>query len=508
MQADDPVLAVLLLAEEEAHRDAHPEELGRLEAAGRLDRLVDDQVAVVHRLHAEELEVEVGHRVEGGGELGEVVLAEIRREAADRDAAFDVGGELGAMEFLELGDAVAGDAPAEDFLVDVGEADAGGELGEVGVDLDEALGVELDGLAEVGLGDLVEETAAQLGLDLVGGADELEPGGGEGDALAQLLAVPEVGGTVAGLDEDHRLLAVVDHGRLGGLLLADAGAVGAVEDVVLGHLEVVLAHQLLLDEVLDLLDADDGLAEVGHAAGDAGGDALGGRGVEVEGEEGHAHGDGDLLGDPRDDMAVAAHEAGGDGRGLAGGRAGGTAGEEQALGHVVAVVAHEGVLDGLEHHAVGDLDAGEAVHDVAGDGGDELAVGLGEDLLLLAGDEEVGEGRADDVGDLGGVEAGGGGAAGGDGGQRFTPVEARLGGGGGADGVLEGDVFAEKREFGFHAGGKEGGGKAGGGGVGGGRRRVVDRVMLGVSVNRKRASPGRGGGDARKPAAVLRVRRR
>jgi len=88
------------------------------------------------------------------------------------------------------------------------------------------------------------------------------------------------------------------------------------------------------------------------------------------------------------------------------------------------------------------------VHDVAGDGGDELAVGLGEDLLLLPGDEEVGEGCADDVGDLGGVEAGGG------------------------------------------------------------RCRVVDRVVLGVNVNRKRASPGRGGGDARKPTAALRVRRR
>jgi hypothetical protein len=41
---------------------------------------------------------------------------------------------------------------------------------------------------------------------------------------------------------------------------------------------VALAHELLLDEVLDLLDADDGLAEVGHAAGDGGGHADGGAG--------------------------------------------------------------------------------------------------------------------------------------------------------------------------------------------------------------------------------------
>ena len=38
----------------------------------------------------------------------------------------------------------------------------------------------------------------------------LEAGGGEGDALAELVAVPEVGGAVGVLDEDHRLLAVVD----------------------------------------------------------------------------------------------------------------------------------------------------------------------------------------------------------------------------------------------------------------------------------------------------------
>jgi hypothetical protein len=124
------------------------------------------------------------------------------------------------VEFLELRDAVAADAPAEDFLVDVGEADAGGELGEVGVDFDEALGVELDRLAEVGLGDLVEETAAEFGFDLVRGADELEAGGGEGDALAQLVAVPQVGRAVGGLDEDEGLLAVVDDDGLGGELLA------------------------------------------------------------------------------------------------------------------------------------------------------------------------------------------------------------------------------------------------------------------------------------------------
>ena len=149
----------------------------------------------------------------------------------------------------------------------------------------------------------------------------------------------------------------------------------------------------------------------------------------------------------------------------------------------MAVIAHEGVFDGLEDEDLADLDAGLREHadDVAGDGGDELAVGLGEDVLLLAGDEEVGEGGADDVGDLRGVEAGGGGR--GRGGQRFTPVEAGLGVGRRADGVFEGDIFAEEREFGFHIRESEWGRRVGeneGGCVGGGRRRFFQWRGCGV----------------------------
>ena len=261
------------------------------------------------------------------------------------------------MEFLELGDAVAGDAPAEDFLVDVRQADTRSELREVGVDFDEALRVELDRLAEVGFGDLVEETAAEFGFDLLRRADELEAGAGEGDTLAQLVAVPEVGGAVGVLDENHRLLTVVDDGRLGGEVLATAVTVGAIENVVLGDLVVALAHQLFLDEVLDLLDADDRLAEVGDAAGDGGSDALAGGGILLEREEGHADSEGDFVREPRHHLAVAAHEAGRDGEGLDRGGLDAAAGEEQTLGDVVAVVAHEGVLDSLQDEAFADLDA-------------------------------------------------------------------------------------------------------------------------------------------------------
>ena len=58
------------------------------------------------------------------------------------------------------------DVPAEDFFVDVGELDAAGELGEIGVLLDQRLRIEDDRRIEVLLGNLVVDGAAELGLDL------------------------------------------------------------------------------------------------------------------------------------------------------------------------------------------------------------------------------------------------------------------------------------------------------------------------------------------------------
>src|SRR5690606_6599815 len=100
----------LVLVEEEAHGDAHPEELRRLDAALLLGvGLVDDEVAVVERLDSEVVELQVGRGVEGARELGEVVLLEARIESADEDAVADVFLELLAVELLEGADAVADD---------------------------------------------------------------------------------------------------------------------------------------------------------------------------------------------------------------------------------------------------------------------------------------------------------------------------------------------------------------------------------------------------------------
>ena len=120
---------------------------------------------------------------------------------------------------------------------------------------------------------------------------------------------------------------------------------------------MALAHQFLLDEVLDFLDADDVLSEIGHATGHAGGDAHGRGRILLKREKGHAHRDGDFIGEPWHDLAVAAHQAGRDRDQIHGVGTGSGPREEEALRDVVAVVADERVLDGLEYEGFTDFDA-------------------------------------------------------------------------------------------------------------------------------------------------------
>ena len=102
----------------------------------------------------EVIEIEVGGRIERGGERVEVEVEEGGDEALDFDAALEVLAERAAVELRECFDAVPDDIPAENLLVDEGEQDAAGEFGEVGVVLDEGLGVEDDDGLEIVAADL------------------------------------------------------------------------------------------------------------------------------------------------------------------------------------------------------------------------------------------------------------------------------------------------------------------------------------------------------------------
>ena len=126
--------------------------------------------------------------------------------------------EVGAEGFFvggfEAFDAVVDDVPVEDFFVDVGEEDAAGEFGHVGVFLDEGAGVEADRFLEVFGGDLGADGAAEFALEDVFAEGEVEADGGELDALLELLSVPKVGLAVAGDGDEGFLVGVFDWGTV------------------------------------------------------------------------------------------------------------------------------------------------------------------------------------------------------------------------------------------------------------------------------------------------------
>ena len=242
------------------------------------------------------------------GEFVEIEFEETRADAVDLDTTGEIAAEGAAVVVAEGFDAVTDDVPAEDFLIDVAEEDAGGELGEVGVLLHEGLGIERDGLLEVFKRDVGVQGAAELHLDLVAGEAEVEAEDGEVDALFEILSVPEEGGAVCGFDDDESLLLLavllIEDGGFLLFALAHFGAEGAVLDVAAGDFEEALLHELFFDKVLDVFDVNELFVFGNDGAADGLGDLDGGGGIKFEGEEGLAHGDLDLVVVPGDELAA------------------------------------------------------------------------------------------------------------------------------------------------------------------------------------------------------------
>ena len=308
VEAHDPFVAVVFLTLEEAHRHTHPEELRCFKTARLVAGFVDNEVAVVKCLNAEIVEVEVGGRIERFGEFVEIVAIEqLGVEAFDGDAVLEVGLECGFVGLLELVDAIARDRPVEHLLIDVGKQNATGKFREVGVFFDQRLGIENDGCLEILFGNFRSNRAAQFAFDFDFGQVEVKADRSERNALLEFHAIPERRAALLVGNGDHVLLVRIF--GIGFLLFAKARALGAVENVMLGRLEVALAHELFLHHVLHILDVDERLVAAADFFRHRVSDIDRWLGVFLDREKCLAHGDFDFRFRPRHDIAVAADEA-------------------------------------------------------------------------------------------------------------------------------------------------------------------------------------------------------
>ena len=259
VEADNPVLLGGGFLDEEAHGDTHPKELRSLETAGLFLGFINDEVAIVEGLDAEVVEIHIRRGIDGIGQDIEVVAEKFGREAFDRNTSAQVVFEGFAVCIAEALDAIAGDAPLENFLVDIREENPGRKLGKIRVAFDESAGVEDDRIFKDVLGDLAANGAAEFALDLGGVEIEVEPDHGKLDSLFQLRAIPENIFAIALGDHDEGILDITGGGLGFGFCVLGAvtGALGAVKNVALGDLVISLPHQFLLDQILNIFDVNE-----------------------------------------------------------------------------------------------------------------------------------------------------------------------------------------------------------------------------------------------------------
>ena len=143
-------------------------------------------------------------------------------------------------------------------------------------------------------------------LDFLFTHRKLEADHRELDALFKLGAIPKLGSPI-GCDGDERFLSwVLDLDRI---FRTKAGPFVAVADIVRSDLVVSLLHELLLNDILDVFDMDEGLVAVFDAVGHGMGHCESRSGVFLQGEEGSGDRLLDLTFRPRDDIAITTNQA-------------------------------------------------------------------------------------------------------------------------------------------------------------------------------------------------------
>ena len=266
VESDNPLLAIFGFVLEQTHGNTHPEKLRRFQATRLRTRFVDDQITVIHRLHAEIIEIEVGTGIQGIGEgIDLIFLQQLRVNALDRNAVREVASERIAVSGFDASNAIAQDIPAQHFFVNVREQNATSEFREIGILFNHRASIENDRLLEIIGRNFRTDRATQLAFDFIFRKAQIQTDRSKGNALLEISSVPESRLTVLVGDHDHRLLIDVLHHFL--LLTAIARAFEAIRHISTHGLQVTGATQLFLDHVLHVLDVDKSLFASAHTLG-------------------------------------------------------------------------------------------------------------------------------------------------------------------------------------------------------------------------------------------------
>jgi hypothetical protein len=291
------------LAQCQAHGHTHEEGLRHLDAV-----LVDVQeVAVVQRLQAEVVELQVAAGVERGAQAGQIELQQLVVEQLGLDALLD---ELRKVVGVAHGHLRLRDLFAEDLAADGVQQQAGRGARVARLLLDQRAGGQDGGLVDLVDRHAVIEVAARLGQDRLGLHLGAQAGTGALDQRAQRVHV------------QRHALAVLDDVQVGRLhdgrrTLARTllRSTLAVQHVGARHLVMAAAHQAEFDLVLHVLDVEGAAARAAAQQGahDAAGELLdrlahAGRSRAlraVHRQKGLHQRDRDLVGLEADDGAVA-----------------------------------------------------------------------------------------------------------------------------------------------------------------------------------------------------------
>ena len=317
------------------------------------------EVAVVQGLQAQVVELQIALGLERRAQACEVELQQALVEQLVLDPLANEGRKTLGVTIGQLRQA---ERFAQHLLGNGVQQQARGDVGVVGVFLDQRAGGQDGGLVDLFDRHAVIQVAQGLGQDRLGLHVGVQTGAG---LLQQGLQGRQI--------KCHALALVqhVQHGRgrhcLGFLLGALLRAALAIQHVGARHLVLAAAHQGQLDLVLHVLDGESaagrarahqrahhGLRQGVHVLAHAGG---GGALRSVDGQEGLHHGHGDLGGFEAHHGAVAPHDlvvgerfGGVDGDGSGGHGRGGRHGGRGAVGSL-----HAGLLNGggLEQNARG-----------------------------------------------------------------------------------------------------------------------------------------------------------